>query len=266
MITPELREYALTPDRFTTIAEGSSVKRYDDGRICVLRGNIWASISAPRFEEHELDDVIAHVHALVPADMHQVWWISDAARPSNLPDLLRARGFTETQEGAHELRAVVLTSEPDPVPPGVEVRRIETYDDFLAARQVQWDGFDTPEERRALMRPNLRRDFEESMKLEIPVGFLALLDGKPAATGMAVPSTRGVFLIAGTTAPWARGHGLYRALVRARWDYAVERGTPALVVQAVVDTSYPILQRLGFETVGTVLRFEEARAADARGV
>jgi hypothetical protein len=260
MITPELREYALTPDRFTTIVEGSSVSRHDDGRICVLQGNIWASISAPRFEEHELDDVIAHVHELVPADKHQVWWISDAARPANIVELLRERGFTETRDSAHELRAVVLTSAPDSIPPGVEVRRIETYEDFLAAREVQWEGFETPEERRALQRGNLRRDFEESIELEIPVGFLALLDGKPAATAMAVPSSRGVFLIAGTTAPWARGNGLYRALVRARWDYAVERGTPALVVQAVVDTSFPILQRLGFETVGTVIRMQEERA------
>jgi hypothetical protein len=260
MITPELREYALTPDRFATIAEGSSVSRDDDGRICVLQGNIWASISAPRFDEAEIDDVIARVHELVPRDKHQVWWISDTARPANIVELLRERGFTETQDSAHELRAVVLTSAPEAIPAGVEVRRIESYDDFLAARKVQWEGFETPEERRAQQRPNLRRDYEESIALEIPVGFLALLDGKPAATGMAVPSPRGVFLIAGTTAPWARGNGLYRALVRARWDYAVERGTPALVVQAVVDTSFPILQRLGFETVGTIIRMSEERS------
>jgi hypothetical protein len=257
MITPELREYALTPDRFTTIVEGSSLSRHDDGRICVLQGNIWASISAPRFDEDELDDVIAHVHELVPRDKHQVWWINEAARPTGLVELLRERGFTETRDSAHELRAVVLTSPPGATPAGVEVRRIETFDDFLAAREVQWEGFATPEERRAVQRRTIRGDFEESMTLEIPVGFLALLDGKPAATAMAVPSPRGVFLIAGTTAPWARGNGLYRALVRARWDYAVERGTPALVVQAVVDTSFPILQRLGFETVGTIIRMQE---------
>ena len=76
---------------------------------------------------------------------------------------------------------------------------------------------------------------------------------------MAIPSERGVFLIAGATAPWARGRGLYRALVRARWDYAVARGTPALVTEAMVDTSYPILQRLGFVEVCTVQRLEEKR-------
>ena len=82
---------------------------------------------------------------------------------------------------------------------------------------------------------------------------------RPAATGLAIPSDRGVFLIAGSTAVWARGRGLYRALVRARWDFAVERGTPALVTEAMPDTSYPILTRLGFTEVATIWRLEEQR-------
>ncbi len=92
----------------------------------------------------------------------------------------------------------------------------------------------------------------------MPVGFLATLDGRPAATAMSIPSERGVFLIAGATATWARGRGLYRALVRARWDDAVARGTPALVTQANPDTSYPILKRLGFADVCEIVRLEDA--------
>jgi len=98
------------------------------------------------------------------------------------------------------------------------------------------------------------------MELEIPVSFLAMLDGRPAATGMVIPSERGVFLIAGATAAWARGRGLYRALVRARWDYAVARGTPALVTHADPATSYPILKRLGFTEVCTIRRLEDPNA------
>jgi hypothetical protein len=105
----------------------------------------------------------------------------------------------------------------------------------------------------------MRSEFDESIEHGTPLTFLALLDGKPAATGMTIASDRGVFLIAGSTAAWARGRGLYRALVRARWEYAVERGTPALVTEALVDTSYPILQRLGFTDVGTIWRLEETR-------
>ena len=43
----------------------------------------------------------------------------------------------------------------------------------LAARELQWDAFDTPEERRALNRPRLREDFEESQRGGIPARFLA---------------------------------------------------------------------------------------------
>jgi hypothetical protein len=68
-------------------------------------------------------------------------------------------------------------------------------------------------------------------------------------------------LIGGSTAKWARGRGLYRALVRARWDYAVARGTPALVTHAVPETSYPLLRRLGFQDVCTIRRLEDSHGS-----
>jgi hypothetical protein len=260
MIDDALREYAETPDRFAPIPEGSSVTREDDGRICIIQGPIWASISGARFDERELDDVLAHVHEQVAPEKRQTWWIGPSARPENIVKLLLERGFELAPDGP-EVRAMVLTTPPPEAPSGIEVRRVETYDDFLASRDVQWDAFDVPQERRELQKQHLRSDFDESMQNKVPVGFLAYLDGRPAATGLAIPSSRGVFLIAGSTATWARGRGAYRALVRARWDYAVEQGTPALVTEAMVDTSYPILQRLGFTEVCTIWRLEESRSA-----
>jgi hypothetical protein len=253
----ELREYAEAPDRFAPIAEGTSVTRIDDGRICIIQGATWGSISAPRFEEPELDDVIAHVRAVVPAEKKQTWWIGPSAQPSNLIDLLKQRGFEDSEHS--EVRAMALTSAPPADAGGIEVRRVETYEDFVAARELQWEGFETSAEQREKQREHLRTEFDESIEHGYPVTFIALLDAKPAATGMAIPSDRGVFLIAGATAQWARGRGVYRALVRARWDYAVERGTPALITEALVDTSYPILQRLGFAEVCTIRRLEETR-------
>ncbi len=234
------------------------MKRNDDGRICVVQGLTWAGISGLRFDEDELDDVIAHVHAVVPADKRQTWWIGPSARPANVIELLEARGFERAADGP-EVRALVMTAAPPEPPEGIEVRRVETYEDFVASREVQWDAFGIPEKRREAQRAHMETEFAESIEHGIPVGFLALLDGRPAATGLAIPSARGVFLIAGSTAVWARGRGLYRALVRARWDFAVERGTPALVTEALPDTSYPILTRLGFTEVATIWRLEERR-------
>jgi hypothetical protein len=258
MISDELREYAETPDRFAPIPEGSSVTRYADERICVIQGATWAGITGPCVREEELDEVIALVHELVLPDKRQTWWIGPSARPENIVELLEARGFRPAADGP-ECRAMALTSPPPEPPAGIDVRRVETFEDFTASREVQWDAFEIPEERRELQRAHMRNDFDEAIAYGTPVTFLALLDGRPAATGMALPSDRGVFLIAGSTATWARGRGLYRALVRARWDFAAERGTPALVTEALIDTSYPILQRLGFVEICTIRRFEERR-------
>jgi hypothetical protein len=58
-------------------------------------------------------------------------------------------------------------------------------------------------------------------------------------------------LLGGAVLPEARGRGCYHALVQARWQDAVARQTPALVVQAG-EMSRPIPERLGFEHVATM--------------
>lgn len=89
--------------------------------------------------------------------------------------------------------------------------------------------------------------------------FLVRIDGRPAATAMSILGEHGSFLVGGCVAPWARGRGAYRALVRARWDDAVERGRPALVVHANPATSAPILRRLGFRALFALDRLEDRR-------
>ena len=259
MLSRELRELAETPDRYAPVVEGTSVTRFMDDRVCILQGPTWAGISSVDVPPHDVEALVGEVRERVPAEKEQAWWLGPSTRPTDLHERLVALGFREPRDRVSRLQAVALADEPAAMPAGVTVRRIETFDDFVAAREVQWDAFETPEDRRAAGRPRFRVDFEESMAIGVPVGFLAELDGRPAATGMSIPSGRGVLLIAGSTAMWARGHGLYRALVRARWDDAVERGTPALAVMANPDTSYPILRRLGFEDVCGVRRLEDAR-------
>ena len=258
-ISRELREYAETPDRYARIVPGSSVSRFDDGRVCVIQGPTWASVSAPNVAENGVEELLAEVRSLITPDKITTWWIGPSARPADVAERLAALGLQEPHDRVSRLYSLVRTEEPAAIPDGIEVHRVETYDQFTTARELQWDAFETPEERRAIGRARLREDFDESMQLGIPVGFVASLDGRPAATAMSIPSERGVFLIAGAVAPWARGRGLYRALVCARWDDAVARGTPALVTQANPNTAYPILRRLGFEEVCEIRRLEDVR-------
>jgi len=77
------------------------------------------------------------------------------------------------------------------------------------------------------------------------------MDGELVSAGTAAPVSEGLLLYGGATAPHARGRGAYRALLRARWDEATARGTPALITQGGA-MSRPILERAGFAPVGHI--------------
>lgn len=90
----------------------------------------------------------------------------------------------------------------------------------------------------------------ESYLADVPraTAYLSFLDGEPVAAGLLRATTQpGIgALVASAALRRARGHGCYRAIVRARWELAVQLGYPQLVTQAS-PYSRPILERLGFE-------------------
>jgi GNAT superfamily N-acetyltransferase len=81
--------------------------------------------------------------------------------------------------------------------------------------------------------------------------FVAVVDGEIVGSAGAIFGANAVFLAGGSTRQDMRRRGVYRALVRARWDAAAESGTPALTVGAGT-MSRPILERVGFTLVGWV--------------
>lgn len=257
MLSAEIREFAQFPDRFTYLSPG--IERRDEGSFCVIQGLHWAGVTALRIQPDEIDETIDRVRELVPAEKSAVWWLDDDVQPSDLAERLQERGFSEPSDRAGLLYALACVEPPAPGPPDVEVRRVTSYDDYLAAQEVMWRAFATPPERRAQQEPHVRSEFESAQEAGTPATFLALLEGRPAALGRSLYSDRGVFLIAGAVEEWARGRGVYRSLVHARWQDAVARGTPALVTEAIPGTSYPILKRLGFVEVGTMHRLEDPR-------
>jgi len=235
------------------------VTRFADDRVCVLQGTTWAGVSGVRVKADELADLLAETRRLIPAEKVTAWWLDPDARPADIYERLTALGLTEPRDRGSLLHALACVAAPPPAPPEITVRRVETFADHLAALELQWDAFAVPASRRDAQRAHVEHEFESARRAGVPVTFLATLDGRPAGTGRSVPAESGVFLIAGAVAPWARGRGVYRALVRARWDDAVARGTPALVTEALPDTSYPILKRLGFEDVCVIRRLEDLR-------
>jgi hypothetical protein len=256
-VNDTLREFAQNPDRYTWIS--SDVDRFADERVCVIQGNVWAGVSGVRVGAGDVEALVAEVRERVPPHKSLVWWLDPDTRPGDLHERLLALGLQEPPDRGSLLHALACVEEPAPGPPHVSVTRVETLEDHLAATEVMWEAFSMPPERREAQQRHLRDEFEAAREAGVPVTFVARLDGRPAGVGRSIYSDRGVFLIAGSVLPWARGRGAYRALVRARWDDAVARGTPALVTEALPDTSYPILKRLGFVDVCTIRRLEDPR-------
>jgi len=224
-----------------------------------VQGALWAGVSGVRVEADALEALLAETRSLIAPEKTTVWWIDPDARPADLHDRLLALGLREPADGAALLHSLACTEPPPAGPADVEVRRVEGLDDFVTATELAWDAFGTAAERRAEGRPHLRLEFEAAEDAGVPATFLATLDGRPVGSGRSIYSPLGVFLIAGAVAPWARRQGVYRALVHARWLDAAARGTPALVTEAMPETSYPILTRLGFERVCSIRRLQDPR-------
>lgn len=256
-LSAELREFAESPDRFVDVADDGLVNRYDDGRICIVEGPTFVSVCAPNVADGEVEQLLNDVRSIADVAKRPSWWIGPSARPVGIAEQLKELGVREPEDRVPLVHALAVASEPLGFRTDVEARTVESFDDFVATAELRFDVFDLPAERRSAEREHLAEYYEESQRIGIPVWFIATLEGKVAGSAGAIPSPRGVFLIGGSTARWARGRGVYRALVRARWDYAVARGTPALVTQAQPTTSYPILLHIGFDEVCTISRLED---------
>ena len=158
------------------------------------------------------------------------WWLGPSSPPGAAEELLAA-GLVPDDPVA--LTGMTCSTPPPPVP-GVEVRAASAAEASTIENTV-WGG-------------EARPPREEHPTIHL---FAAEIGGRIAGVGRAVDLDGGVALMGGAVLPELRGRGAYRALVRARWDYAAARGTPLLVVQAG-PMSAPVLDGLGFVRHGEI--------------
>ncbi|MBJ7457535.1 MAG: GNAT family N-acetyltransferase [Thermoleophilia bacterium] len=178
-----------------------------------------------------------------------VWWVGELSEPPGLAGALAAEGLVPFEE---EPLLVTLTTERAPERVGgVEVRRVEDLAGFRRAREVDWEAWDIPEASRERRRLSAEADWERIRSGGSIDIHLALVDGRPAGFSRLVHLPAAGVLMGGAVAPWARGRGAYRALVRARWDASAARGVPRLVTSAGA-MSRPVLEGLGFRRIGEV--------------
>lgn len=249
-----LREFAEHPGPYLTWDDGGKIALHRRGRMCVVVGPTFGVVTAINAETGDGASILEEVRGLIPAGVKTDWYFGPSTRPVDIADELLALGLREPEDSSGTLHALVLDRAPTGIDLTVETHEIVTIADYAAAAEVRWEAFALTEAEREHERGFLAMYYDEYLRMKgrSRIAFVATLEGRAAGSADALLSDRGLFLIGGSTAPWARGRGVYRALVGARWRYAVERGTPALTVHAIHDTSSPILRRVGFTEVCTM--------------
>jgi hypothetical protein len=212
-----------------------------------------------RLDEDGVEGALADVRALLAARGRTAssWEVAGSATPAGLAERLEELGLLPVEEAV----GMVLDEPPEgpPDPPGVEARRVRTLEEAVEAERIACEAFEMPagvlEERLEGAAEALAAEGERSST------FLAFVDGRPVARATSSYTPHGVLLFGGATRADARGRGAYRALVRARWEDAVARGTPVLVTHAG-PMSQPILRRLGFREVARLAILRDDFGAD----
>ena len=248
----------LAEDTLAHVLPQPGVDRIDRGDLIFYSTGNSASVSRVRLGDVDEAVAWARLQARAHGARRVEWWVGWHATPGDLASRLVALGLPPDDEEA-TLTGMTCDSAPPASP--LEARRIETIDDQLAALAVDSDVWGHDADERARRATVERRRFDPSGPAH---HFAVYVDGRPVGFGRAVDMVGGVALLGGVVLPAYRGRGVYRALVRARWDHAVSRGTPLLVVQAG-HMSEPVLRGLGFATHGVLHLFMDPGVGSSHG-
>jgi GNAT superfamily N-acetyltransferase len=232
-LPPEPTHDVVVADGYCVVTYGRSVWVH---RIRLAEGAVAAAVEDVRslLRARGLDEV--------------TWWVGERSAPADLAERLAGLGL-EADDPA-QMTTLAIESEPGGTPQ-VEVRRVESFDDYLIALEIDWTAFDLPAEERGQRRAAARAAWPLIVADGRSSVYLAHLEGEPVGFARAVFAPWAALLLGGATLPQARGRGVYTALVHARWREAVARGVPRLVVSAG-PMSAPILEKLGFTRLGRV--------------
>jgi GNAT superfamily N-acetyltransferase len=247
--------YELAEESATLLPLGAGMERLVGDRFVVIRqrgmtDRYAASVHRVRLPPEGVLAALRELRSLFRSSGHpeSLWYVDGRATPDDLAERLLEAGLAPDPDDP-VLAVLALVDPPPPAPADVSVTRVETIDDYRRSIDIMCEAFGIDPENRAVMHAKAEDWLEDDLRSGRGDVYLAWLDGEAVARGKATYTERGVFLFGGCTLPAARGRGAYRALVAARWDEAVRRGTPGLVVEAGRQ-SRPILERLGFRRIG----------------
>jgi len=215
-------------------------------------GDGWNGVTWSDLDEASAGAVIAEqVSRFAELARPWEWKYYSYDRPPDLPDRLRAAGFTPEPVEALLVAEIADLTLDVPPPDGVELRDVvdKAGADALVAVHDEVFGMDhSPIGRSVLAR----------LTQEPPTvaAVVAMAGEKPISAGRVEfhPGTDFASIWGGGTLPQWRGRGVFRALVAHRAALAAAGGYRYLQVDASPD-SRPILHRLGFVELGTTTPF-----------
>ncbi|HWB23563.1 MAG TPA: GNAT family N-acetyltransferase [Gaiellaceae bacterium] len=232
-----------------------------DGYSMVV-STTYASVERIRLDVADVPTAFETVRAI--GRQHGVgritWWVGDRSTPGELAARLIELGL-EPDPNTPTLTSLTIDREPggEPAMEGVTVRHVTSAADYLRAMEINWEVWDVPAGERQDRRRAKNAAWPALADSDRSRHYLAELDGEPVGFARAIFTPHGALLMGGAVLPAARGHGVYTALVHARWRDAVAFGAPRIVVSAG-HMSAPILERLGFTRIGGVKLFVDRLA------
>jgi len=213
------------------------------------------SVTFIRCPADEVDSLVDEVRAAVaPRHVPLMWILDPETEPRDLGARLEKRGIVPDPHGA-DVAVMVLPIEADirtPDVAGLEFQDALAHSaTYRSAQQVAVEAFEGT---------SIKGDAAELAALErrrvnaLAAGNrrqpLAVIDGEPAGTGgLTLHAPVAAIINGGAVRPKFRGRGIYQALVAERLKIARAEGAGGLTVWGGT-MSRPILERLGFQTVG----------------
>jgi GNAT superfamily N-acetyltransferase len=223
--------------------QGSIVRLIGPSDHCIVYSHLAGS---------EARAAVAHQAAEFRARGEPVEWkVYAHDEPPELPALLAEAGFVPKPRETLMIFDLGGALRGPALPPDVEIRQVRTPAGLEDLEAVELAAFDRSE-------PTSRKLIADRLADPDLGVFVAYRSGVPVAGGRVdrVPGRSFAGIWGGGTVPEYRGQGLYRALVAARADFARARGARFLMVEALVDTSRPILERIGFVPLSDVIGWE----------
>lgn len=199
-------------------------------------------------EGAEVDELIERqVQVFAARDEPFEWKLHGHDRPANLPQRLRAAGFTPEEQETVVVAPVDAIAGAPRLPNGVALREVTSHADLeriAALEHTIWNADHT------WLPPMLGSELEADPNALTIVVAEAGEELVCAAWIRFERPSEFASLWGGATLPAWRRRGIYRATVAHRASLAAERGFRFLSVDAS-DDSRPILERLGFTAVTT---------------